>query len=36
VKQIGKDEFIAHFEYVFFSDQVKRLDIELTSAAHDE
>ena len=36
VKNITKDEFQAHFEKVFFSDSVKRLDMELTSTAHEE
>jgi len=36
VKSITKEEFLAHFEMVFFSDKVKRLDMELTSTAHEE
>jgi secreted Zn-dependent insulinase-like peptidase len=36
VKSITLNEFMSHFEFVFFSDQVKRVDIELTSTAHAE
>lgn len=36
VKSITKEEFLSHFEMVFFSDKAKRLDMELTSAAHEE
>lgn len=36
LKQVTKDEFKAHAEHVFFSDQSKRLDIELNSKAHQE
>ena len=35
LKLITKDEFVAHFEQIFFSADSKRLDIELTSAAHE-
>jgi hypothetical protein len=33
---LTKDEFIAHFEKIFFSPQTKRLDMELTAEAHKE
>jgi len=36
VKSITLNEFMSHFEFVFFSDQVKRLDIEMISTAHME
>lgn len=36
VKTITLDEFKNHFELAFFSDQVKRFDLELTSTAHEE
>lgn len=36
LSKISKAEFIAHFEKVFFSDHTKRLDLQLTSAAHKE
>lgn len=36
LNKVTKSEFIAHFEKVFFSDQTKRLDLQLTSEAHKE
>lgn len=36
VKSISLEEFKNHFEFVFFSDEVKRFDLELTSTAHEE
>lgn len=36
VKTITLDEFKNHYELAFFSEQVKRFDLELTSTAHEE
>lgn len=36
VKSITLDEFKNHFELTFFSDKVKRFDLELTSTAHED
>ena len=36
VKAITLDEFKNHFELTFFSDKVKRIDLELTSTAHED
>lgn len=36
LQTITKEEFLAHFNHVFFSAQTKRLDLELTAEAHKE
>jgi len=36
LKTITRDEFIAHFENVFFSSSAARFDLEITSAPHKE
>jgi secreted Zn-dependent insulinase-like peptidase len=36
LKTITKDEFIAHFEEIFFSSKTARMDLELVSAPHAE
>jgi len=36
LSSISKEEFIAHFLDTFFSSNSKRLDLQLTSAAHEE
>jgi len=36
LQTITKEEFIGHFNKVFFSEQTKRLDLELTAEAHKE
>ena len=36
LKTIKKEEFVAHFEEVFFSATTKRMDLELTSTPHEE
>ena len=36
LKNITKDDFIAHFNEIFFSAQSKRIDLELTAHAHSE
>lgn len=36
LEKITKEEFLEHFNRVFFSEHTKRLDLELTSEAHKE
>jgi insulysin len=36
LKTLNKEEFTAHFKKLFFSEQTKRLDVELTSEKHIE
>jgi len=36
LETITKEEFLTHFTQVFFSEHTKRLDLELTAAAHKE
>ena len=36
IQSITKPEFQSHFEKVFFSDESKRIDLQLTSEAHKD
>ena len=36
LKSLKKEEFIAHFERLFFSEHTKRFDLELNSEKHVE
>ena len=36
LETITKEEFLSHFTRVFFSEHTKRLDLELTAAAHKD
>lgn len=36
LSSISKEEFVAHFLDTFFSSNSKRLDLQLTSATHEE
>ena len=36
IQTITKDEFLAHFYKIFFSDETKRIDYELAADAHKE
>lgn len=36
LKSLKKEDFIGHFEKIYFSEQTKRFDIELTSIAHTD
>jgi secreted Zn-dependent insulinase-like peptidase len=36
LKEITKEEFLNHFDKVFFSEETKRFDLELTSERHSE
>lgn len=36
LETIEKQEFVEHFNSIFFSEKTKRLDLQLTSVAHKE